>query len=128
MGVRLYWDNPEQTIMVYEFEGAWTWEEFYTVFEQARQVIIPLPHVVNFICLYPPSYLYIPPNILSQIRRIHQDMPENIGVTAVVGGATAATTVYDLIKRIYPFIAARYILVRTMEQARTLLYARQLMP
>jgi hypothetical protein len=126
MSVSSYWDNPEKTIMVYEFDGEWTWEEFYSVFEQVKKVIHPLPHVVNFICRYPTSYLYIPPNILSQIRRIYQDVPNNIGVTAVVGGSTAAMTVYDIIKRIYPVIAEHFILVGTMEQARTLLQARQL--
>jgi hypothetical protein len=125
MGVISYWDNPEKTILVYQFEGEWTWDDFYTVFEQVKAAIAPLPHVVNFICHYPTSYLYIPPNILSQIRRIHQDTPANIGVTVVVGGSTAAATIYNIIKRIYPAIAERYFLVGTMEQARALLQARQ---
>jgi hypothetical protein len=36
MGVRIYWENPEQSLICYEFSGVWTHEDLYQAYMCAR--------------------------------------------------------------------------------------------
>jgi hypothetical protein len=38
MGIELYWDNEERTIMLLEFEGRWTWDDLFDTLAKAKKV------------------------------------------------------------------------------------------
>lgn len=38
MGIELYWDNDEQTIMLCEFDRNWTWEEMFETLDTIKKV------------------------------------------------------------------------------------------
>ncbi len=121
MSVKVYWDSPEQTILVYEFEEGWTWDEFYIVYPQAKQMLASVPHIVNIILTYPSSTFYVPPNILSQIRKFYNAMSPNTGLVVVTGGSSIVSSVYNAVRRVYPFIARRCMLANNIHHARALL-------
>jgi hypothetical protein len=38
MGIELYWDNDEQTVMLCEFDKHWTWEEMFQTLDTIKKV------------------------------------------------------------------------------------------
>jgi hypothetical protein len=38
MGIELYWDNDEQTVMLCEFPRKWTWSEMYATLDKIKHV------------------------------------------------------------------------------------------
>ena len=38
MGIELYWDNDEQTVMLCEVDRSWTWEEMDAVLDKVKKV------------------------------------------------------------------------------------------
>ncbi|NJL57405.1 hypothetical protein HC928_21400 [bacterium] len=37
MGIELYWDNDEQTVMLCEFGARWTWEEMFSTLDTIKK-------------------------------------------------------------------------------------------
>jgi hypothetical protein len=126
MSVQVHWDNTDKTVIRYDFEGKWTWDEFYAAFEQARSMIAGIPHVVDFICVIQQvSGFFMPLNLLFHIRKIYTDVPSNVGITILAGPPSELIAIYSMIKRAYPMIAVRYAVAPTLEQARIVLRQRQ---
>lgn len=38
MGIELYWNNDEETVMLVEIRGAWTWDDMYDVLYKVKKV------------------------------------------------------------------------------------------
>ncbi len=38
MGIELYWDNDEQTVMLCEFDKHWTWDEMFETLNNIKKV------------------------------------------------------------------------------------------
>lgn len=38
MGIELYWDNNEQTVLLCEVDGPWTWEELHDTVRKIKKV------------------------------------------------------------------------------------------
>lgn len=49
MGIELYWDNDEQTIMLCEFEKSWTWDDLFATFDKIKKVTATRDHVIGAI-------------------------------------------------------------------------------
>ncbi len=57
MGIELYWDNDEQTVMLCEFEKNWSWDDLFATFDKIKKVtdkrddvigaILDIDHGVN---------------------------------------------------------------------------------
>jgi hypothetical protein len=49
MPVRVEWDNPDKTVIRYEMQGDWNWNEFRPAYNQAKAMLAEVPREVNFI-------------------------------------------------------------------------------
>ncbi|MDX2159965.1 MAG: hypothetical protein SF162_01445 [bacterium] len=38
MGIELYWDNDERTVMLCEVRDPWTWEDLFTTLEKIKKI------------------------------------------------------------------------------------------
>jgi hypothetical protein len=38
MAIELYWDDDEQTVMLAEFSGKWSWEELHKVLSKIKEI------------------------------------------------------------------------------------------
>jgi hypothetical protein len=127
MSVQVRWDNEQKTVIFYEFDGKWTWDEFYPAFEQARTMLAEVAHIVDFICVFERvGGYFMPLNLLFHIRKIYTNAPPNIGVTLLVGHFSELGVIYNMIKRVYPLIAERYVIASTLDEARMVLRERQI--
>jgi hypothetical protein len=124
MGIQVCWDNPEQTILRYDFEGQWTWEEFRAAATEAFAMTVSVPHVVDTITYFHKGTL-LPANALNQFRQAMLGAPPNRGINAIVGGTTLVRTTVYLFMKIYGILAQRLLLCGSLEQARSILERRQ---
>lgn len=49
MGIELYWDNDEQTVMLAEVQGAWTWDDMYDALYKVKRITDRSPVVLGAI-------------------------------------------------------------------------------
>lgn len=69
MSIEVTWDNPEHTIVRYVFSERWTWEEFFTTVNTARQLIDAAPvETIGVIMDGKSRYMQFPPNMLTHFK------------------------------------------------------------
>jgi hypothetical protein len=83
MSVQANWYNNEKTIVQYDFEGKWTWDEFYPEYEKALKMEKEQAHRVDVVLDFRKS-LGIPSNALTHLKNITDHQPENIGLSIFV--------------------------------------------
>jgi hypothetical protein len=120
MPVIVTWDNDDKTIIRYDLEGHWMWDEAAAAFDQAALMLKEVPHIVHFIVnpLDPISKSYLPPNMLANIMRIHGKAAPNAGSTLLVLSSSTVNMLLRLMGTLNPRIAARYSTVASLEEAR----------
>lgn len=85
MPINIVWDNTEKTTMRYDFEGGWTWEEFYPAMQQGVEMRQEVTHTVNIIVNLEKS-LRIPNNVLTHLKRLATNDRGNRGMIVLAGG------------------------------------------
>jgi hypothetical protein len=123
VGVRIDWDNAEKTIICYQFDGHWTWEEFFAAKEAANALMDTVHHKLGVI-LYTPHHIRIQANLLSNarnaIRNIH---PQTVVVVIVVTNPLVRTMISTM-RAITPIGKFRIDVASTLDEARVLVNER----
>ena len=123
MGVELYWDNDERTIMLLCFEGAWTWQELFETLGRAKQAsqaaqrkigaIIEVGRDMRF-----PGGSLLTPQGLENARKLLAMSDENTGPVVIAGTHPFIRAAFESIRRLHPQTTAQVRLFDTPEQAR----------
>lgn len=123
MAVRVHWENEEHTLVRYEFEGIWTWTEYY----QARAMVAQIEAASGRgadVILHMHEF-QLPSNVIEQGRQLADKIHPQTMTIAIVG----ATLVYRLIGRafgrLFPRQAGVFIYVDTLEEARLMIARRR---
>lgn len=116
MSVYAIWDNAQHTVIRYEFDGRWTWDEFYMVLEQVKGMLDTVPHMVDFIMNSTSDY--VPPSFITHFGKIWQEVHPRAGTVLIVSSSGFAKAMYGVVHRLYPAFAGRNVLVPSVEAAR----------
>ena len=100
MPIRVYWDDPEKTIVRYDFEGNWTWDELYKVYYQAIAMETSVPYRVDIILDMRLSGR-IPGNVLLHIKNFSEKQPPNVGLSIFVTTNAFITSLYHTATKFY---------------------------
>lgn len=117
MPVEAYWVDDEQTLIQYDFEGVWTWEEFYPVYGQVVEMMKTVPHKVDNILDLRASR-GVPPNALSHLKNLTDKQLPNTGVCIFVTDNSVLTLLYRTGAKFHPAINQTFALVKSLEEAR----------
>lgn len=121
MPVRYSWMNEAHTIVKYDFEHIWSWQEAHAIFDEVRGQIIDLGHRVDVI-LDMRNSARLPPDALSNVRQVATQRPRNGGIIVVIG-ANQLLPLYATFQNVYR--AFRHILrirfVASLEEALTVI-------
>lgn len=124
MNVTVSWDNDARTVIRYDFEKQWTWDEFYAAATSAFAMTRSVSHLVDTISNFTPGAA-LPPNALFQFRRAMYTAPANRGVNVIVGASALIKTLVLLFSQLNRDLSERLILVDSLEQAREVLAERR---
>jgi hypothetical protein len=123
MGVKAVWDNEQHTIVRYDLSGKWTWDEFFTAYEDAKVMLNATSHVVHFM-LNPTdaaSRSHLPSGIVSRIGNTARSRLPNAGITVAIGSSSFVKSLVNTAARLYPRIRKQYQFAETLDGARALL-------
>jgi hypothetical protein len=99
MPVTIHYDI-EHRIVIWEFEGAWTWEEYYAERDAVNTGVEAAAHRVDMIIDMTRSYL-LPPNLMSHAGSAARNAPENIGKTVFVGSNAIVRAFFQMFSKLY---------------------------
>jgi hypothetical protein len=120
MPVRVSWDNPQQTVVRYEFDGRWTWDEFAEATQQCGALIRTQAHVVNILAdmrqgIVPSRYA------IMQVKNAYDRAADNTGLMIIVTSDRFITLLYQAFRVLYPDLAERIRIFDDLDEARTTL-------
>ncbi|MBL8153999.1 MAG: hypothetical protein JNM70_07435 [Anaerolineae bacterium] len=116
MPIQTTWGNPEQTVILQEFQGKWNINDLHTAFDMAATLTEAVPRRIDFICDLRPSGLPSG-NFLSALRRMERAPVVNTGITIAVGANHYIKALSDAFKTISPNLLKKFFFVDTMEEA-----------
>src|SRR5258705_6013933 len=119
MAITVQWDNPEQTIIRFEYSGQWTFRDLFDAMHEARNLMDSVGHRVHGIIDMRESKL-MPNGALSLGRNVTMRKHPNQGKTVIIGANSFARTLYDVYRKVYrsTFDESAYSFAATIEEAR----------
>lgn len=86
MGVQIFWDNDEHTIIRQMYDGEIRSEDYYRAIDQVAKMIQSEPHPVHSI-YHRAGIKAQPSSLVSILRYGHRVMPPNLGINVIVGAS-----------------------------------------
>lgn len=116
MTIRVSWLDDSRTVILREFEGKWTWDEFYRSQSEASAMLASVEHRVHQIFDFSQAQS-LPPNTLTHLRNAGRNMPANRGKSVVVTQNVFYQQMYRILNMVFPAVTRRVVLVETREAA-----------
>jgi hypothetical protein len=124
MAITVSWDNPEQTIVRYEYSGQWTVGELTNAMREVQSLMDLVSHRVDVIIDMRESK-FMPNSALSLGRNAIMRKHPNQGKSVIIGASNFARTLYNVFRQVYrtSFDESAYSFADNLEEAR--LYLRK---
>ena len=117
MKVDIKWDNDEKTIIYYDFQMGWDWQDLHAALKGAGEMVQEAPNQVSVIMDFSNASL-IPKGALSQIRwAFNNPKPDNIGLTVVIAPNTFFQAMVSLAKKMWGAAANKWMMSFVTTQA-----------
>lgn len=116
MSISINWHNTENTILRYQFEGAWNWADFDNAVEQAFEMSEQLPQRIDVIFDMRTS-AGIPDGAIIYLKKFMNVLPANRGQYMVVGNDPQLVSIVDMFNRIFKKLRGRLSHANSMEKA-----------
>lgn len=92
MSVTIRWYDDKKTILLTEYSGRWTLEEYHRMIDAAVELNQGIPHTVHRIVDFTTAENTLPRNWLGGLRSNQRRIPNNIGCVVLVGAGTMMRT------------------------------------
>lgn len=122
MSITVQWDNAEQTILRYIYNGQGSLDNFYTALQESHDMMSKVNHRVGLIIDVQNSKL-VPNGVLSHGKNVSLRKHPNQGKSIIVGASGFVRTLFDVYKKVYrnTFDEAAYAFTTNLDDARNLL-------
>jgi hypothetical protein len=101
MTITSTWYDEEKTIVLLEYRGEWTWEEYYNATEVAHLMMQTVPHRVDMITHRTDKLaLRTPGAAITHWQRAIKAAPKNMGIIVAVPDNMFISTYASLMQKI----------------------------
>ena len=107
MPITVEWDDEAHTVIVLDFDGAWTWDEYEASRQEANVLLKQVSHPVAMIVDFHNSE-YSPNDVLTHAHHALDTTPINLRHFVLVGANPFLRHVYGVMTRVYRVLVARY--------------------
>lgn len=126
MGLELYWDDDAQTVFLCEVEGAWTWDELYTLLDNVITVCarrdLQLAAIIHFRGrMQPPGGAMFNTSALEHAHRLGRLGADGTGMIVVVGIPAFLKGIFNTFVKLYPKALGSVRFAGTLDEARAML-------
>ncbi len=123
MPVTVQYDDSKR-LVIWMFEGSWTWEEYYEKRGEVNHLIEVAGHRVDMIIDMTQSQL-LPKNLMTHGGSAVRNAPDNIGKTIFVGSNTILRAFFRMFTQLYGALQSgkqmEYYMVASLDEAYVLL-------
>jgi hypothetical protein len=120
MPVNVQWDNPEKTIILQQYEGDVSVDEYLYVINRTFHMIASVPQTVHLI--YDRTRMKASPPAISRVFQVAgKHITPNLGMKIIVGANHATMINLQLCKVVAPELAKNIHLVSSLTEARQII-------
>jgi hypothetical protein len=120
MPVTVFWEDPEKTVVRYDFQGSWTWDELYAVYYEAIGMEKSVTHRVDVI-LDMSTSSRIPGNAILHVKNLAEKQPSNMGISVFVTRNPFIVSMYNMAVRVYGKVAFYFRIAKTLDEAHAMI-------
>ncbi len=84
MSIQVMWDNDGKTAIRHDFDGPWTWEEFWEINRTTQCMMMSVPHRVNVVANMRKTMMPRGRETMYNMRKATLSAPPNQGIIVVV--------------------------------------------
>lgn len=122
MPITITWDNAEQTVLRWDYQGEWTWQELLDANEISYAMVAAQPHIVDIIVdmTHSPT---LPSNTISLYRSLRHQIrtAENAGTTILIGCSPYVKAIIYTLSRIPRLYIHQFSVADSLAEARAIL-------
>jgi hypothetical protein len=127
MSIELFWDDEEQTVMLVEFNGQWTWEELQKVLAASRRLSEERGRILGAIIdvrnrSFVPGGTIFSREALKQFGQIREMASGGRGPVVILGMNGLIKTILDTVKSLDKNTAKDVHFADTMPEAQQIIY------
>jgi hypothetical protein len=120
MGVNVYWEDNERTLLRYDFIGKWDWNDLYASLGKGLKLEMQSINRVDVLLDLRQSGA-IGDNAMAHIRKIGDKQPPNVGMLVVITPNKFLKTLFQVTMQSYPNAALYLRLAASEEEARMMI-------
>ncbi len=105
MPVTVEWDNEEKTVIRFDYDGAYTWEDVYNAMDKSNKMMETVEHSVAHIIDVRKAGS-VPPNALSHARRIEAKTHPRRSYHVTVGANTFVRVMFNTFTKLKMSVSA----------------------
>ncbi|MBI1281940.1 MAG: hypothetical protein GC179_27695 [Anaerolineaceae bacterium] len=124
MTVRVDWDDPDHSILLYSLGRNWTWDELFEAADKGIAMTDTVSHNFCVIVDYQ-SGQGLPPGAITHFSRIARLMNTQTEMVIVAGGGTWLLSLFNLFVLITGNNASKYAWVSDLDKAYSTVAARR---
>jgi hypothetical protein len=116
MPVQVRWYDEDKRILYYEFQGVWTWDEYFDVLAEGRRMMRSVNHTV---CILKDltRATHVPGNFMIKAQTVIESRPDNTGRVVFISTQTFFLNLMDTMRRVVPGFSELYYYEDTEELA-----------
>lgn len=100
MGIAVVWDDDEKTIIRWDFDEKWTWDDFHEAFRISMDMGENLTYRVDVIPNATQSP-HMPVGALAEFKRLDSQLPDIVKLIVVAGTSAFTRSMIELFGKIY---------------------------
>ncbi|MCU0498631.1 MAG: hypothetical protein MUF87_14870 [Anaerolineae bacterium] len=124
MAIHVVWDNEEKTVVRWDFEGIWDWQEVYYAAGRSATMREAVDHAVSVI-LNLERATPLKSGALTHTKNALSFKPENRDLVVVVGQSHFVQSMVDIFRTMNPGYTDSFVGADTLNAARRLIRLRQ---
>ncbi len=120
MPIHIHWDDDDKTILRHDFEGQWTWDEYFDLMRSRNAYMSSVDHRVDVIANMKPGIMPTTGFALSSAKTSLRSIPPNHGIFVIVIN-TVVGTMLDVFKQFDRETAMILYAAKSLEEAREII-------
>jgi hypothetical protein len=124
MAIRPSWENAAKTVITFEFEGRWTWDDLYHASDLATTMLHEVDHTVDFI-LDVRHASQMPSDFMSHAGHIAGGTNPKRGLLIVVGANFILRTLGNTLRKFFSDAMKDVVIVGTLEEAHVVIASQR---
>ncbi len=127
MGISLFWDDEDQTVILAEFSGRWVWDDLHAAMHTIQQLSQQRDEVFGAIIdiragLHVPGGTLLSRDNLTQFQQLMHMGSSGKGPMVIVGFNSLIRTIFSFVSSTNRHLADQVYFADTMSEARRTIY------